>query len=192
MGAAFALTKVVTVPGEHDAPPAPLQVRVTFWLNPLTAVKTTETGVGVPAVIAMVAVGGVKVKVGLVLLPPPDVPLPVPVKVIVAGKEAPLPLMISIPVRAPATVGVKVTPTAQYCPGVRFAVQLFELTLKSVAPVHTDDEQARMLLNISVCDGSVLVMVTVCAALLDPRSVLGNVSASDVGEIEFATGTPVP
>ncbi len=87
VGAAFALTKVVTVPGEHDAPPAPLQVRVTFWLNPLTAVKTTETGVGVPAVIAMVAVGGVNVNVGLVLVPlPPDVPLPVPVKVTVAGK----------------------------------------------------------------------------------------------------------
>jgi hypothetical protein len=91
--------------------------------------------------------------------------------------------MISVPERDPGAVGVKVTPTVQDCPGVSSEVQPFELTLKS--PLITG-----LLLMISVCAGSVFCTVTVSAALVVPKVVLGNESV--VGETESCTSVPLP
>ena len=79
MAGEVVLTKLVFVAGEHVAPPAPVQVRVTDWLNPLRAVKVTASGICAPAATAIDDVVGVRVKVGFVLPCRGPVPCPVPV-----------------------------------------------------------------------------------------------------------------
>lgn len=94
-----------------------------------------------------------------------------------------MPLIISVPERDPGAVGVKTTPIVHDCAGASSEVQPFELRLKS--PLITG-----LLLSISVCVESVFCTVTVSAALVVPKVVLGN--ASVVGETESCTSVPLP
>jgi len=74
----------VVVDGVHVAPPDPAQVTVTAWLNPLTEVTVTASGIGVPLVIGMLDwSSGVKVTVGVVevVVVPPVLPAPLPIPV---------------------------------------------------------------------------------------------------------------
>jgi len=161
-----------------------VQVRLTVPLNPPEGdSETLKLAALLEETLAVV--GPLRAKsapVPMVPLPELPVPLPTPVSATDAGKVLPLPLITSVPMRDPAAVGVKATPIVHDCPGEISEVQLFEAMLKS--PLATG------VLMMSVCDESILVTVTVCAALVVPIVVLLKVRVR--GETESATFTPVP
>ena len=83
--------------------------------------------------------------------------MPLPDNATVWGLFAALSLKVSVPVTAPTTVGVKVTPTLHFAPAASVAPQVFEEIAKLVLTV--------MLLMVTEVV-PVLVSITVLAALV--------------------------
>lgn len=111
---------------------------------------------------------------------------PVPDNVAVSGLLEAFVRKIRVADRAPKTVGMKVTLTAQLLPAVRLAPQVFAEMVKSpgFAP-------PRVMLVIMTVAGPVFVSVTVCGVLGTPKPVLGNVRLVGL-RLTANAGTPLP
>jgi hypothetical protein len=111
-----------------------------------------------------------------------DVVAAVPARVTALGLFVALLVMVSVPVREPAAVGAKVTPTAQVAPTAMLAPQVL-VCAKSpeVATPATDAAAVPVFRTVSDCD-----------ALLPPTAVMPNVRLG--GSIESAGpgAMPVP
>ncbi len=98
--------------------------------------------------------------------------VPVPVSVTFCGDPVALSVMVSVPVSAPAAVGLKATYTEQEAFAASVAAQPFRST-NDVALVPPSAIELSVTLAVPV-----LVSVTVCRSLVVPTAVLGK--ASDV------------
>src|SRR6185436_6721761 len=113
----------------------------------------------------------------------PPVPAPVPERATVSGE--PLLLTVSVPVRAPAAAGVKVTLTVQLAPAPRLAPQ--------VLVCENSVEPEVMPLRVTVAVPGFRT-VTVCAALVVPTFCVAKVrlvgfAVSGVGDAVVAGQT---
>jgi hypothetical protein len=111
-----------------------------------------------------------------------DVAVPVPVRLTVLGLFVALLVMVSVPVREPAAVGAKVTPTAQTAPTAMLVPQVL-VWAKSpkVAMVPTDAAAVPAFRTVIDCD-----------ALVPPTAVLPNVRLAGSTESTGPGAVPAP
>lgn len=149
---------------------APLQVRLTAWLNPPDGVTVKLNFAGWPAVTGPVTAVAVSEKSTVPLVP-------VPVRVTFCGLPEELSVTLKVPVRVPEAVGVNVTLMLQFPPA---ASELPQLLVWPKSPLAAIPAMVSVPLP-------VLESVTVCAALAEFNVWLANVS--ELGET-LATGVP--
>jgi hypothetical protein len=130
-----------------------VQVRLTVWLNPPAGAKLISNVPVFPRPTLSVLAGGTTEKSAE---PPPPVP-PVPVPVSATVCTAALTVMVTVPVRAPATAGVKVIELLQFAPAAKIPVQVLDFCAKS--PLAT-----MLVIVTEVVPGFEIVMS--CAALV--------------------------
>lgn len=112
---------------------------------------------------------------------------PTPERATPCGLPVALSLMLSVPLRLPLAVGVNTTLAVQLWPGPRVLKRGGEaqVLVWVKSPVT-------LIVVISSVDVPVLVMVTVCAGVVEPTLVFAKVRVVGVTVTEVAWVTPVP
>ena len=112
---------------------------------------------------------------------------PIPERATPWGLPVALSLILKVPLRVPLAIGANTTLAVQLCPGPRVlkrgAEEQVLVWVKS--PVT-------LIVVISSVDVPVFVMVTVCAAVVEPTVVFAKVKVVGVTVTEVAWVTPVP